>query len=276
MSMAEPIWLGALRRGLQGRTVGGMLRWLPRTPSTNDAAREWLDRGGPDGLVVIADGQSAARGRRGRRWISPEGCGLYLSVGLRPDLAGASAARLMLLGAVATAETLRALNLRAEIRWPNDIDVNGRKIAGVLAESRIDGERVSSAVLGIGVNLRHGVADFPPELHGHATSVLLERGPAPTQTMVTAKLLERLETWYARLDAAESCGDSLVDRWRELAPGHHGARVTVDGEGERFDGVTRGLGPDGALLVQPDDGKLVAVRLGELVRVRPTVGGEGC
>lgn len=274
MPAAEPVWLPALRRAVGGRRVGAEVRWLASTPSTNDAARDWLDRGGPDGLVVIAGRQTAGRGRRGRGWASPAARGLYLSAGLRPDLAGGAAARLMLLGGVAAAEAIRGLGLTAEIRWPNDIDVAGRKIAGVLSESRLERGRVTSSVLGIGINLRHRAADFPTEAEGIATSFLLELGAAPAEAALAGALLERLDAWYARLGATAAGPDALLERWKELAPGHRGAGVQVEGEGQRIVGVTCGLAPDGALLVQPEDGPLRAVRVGEVVRARQVASGD--
>lgn len=259
---AEPGWVAALRDARRGRLAGGALRYLESVGSTNDEARRWLDRGGPDGLVVIAGRQIAGRGRRGRRWSSPPGKGLYLSVGLRPAVAGAAAGRLTFLGAVAAAEALRGMGLPAEIRWPNDVDVRGRKIAGVLAESRIEGETASSAIVGIGVNLRHGPADLPAD--ARATSVAAE-GMTPDEARLADSILERLEAWLAALSEPDP---RLLDRWRQLAPGHLGRRVRVQDEGASFTGVTRGIDDDGALLVQRDDGPLAVVRAGELRRIR--------
>ena len=266
MSAPEPSWVGDLRARLAGAPVGGTLRHVASAPSTNDLARAWLDEGGPDGLAILADAQTRGRGRRGRTWSSPPGLGLYLSVGLRPELAGPRAAWLTLLGAVAAAEAMRAHGVAAEIRWPNDLDAGGRKIGGVLCESRLEDGVVTSAVLGIGLNLSQTADDFPPDVAGLATSVRMERGRALPAGEMAAVILGRLGVWYRAL------GPALVDRWRELSPGQEGTTVHVEGEGESFRGVTRGIEADGGLRVEHADGRVTVVRVGELRRVRSAAG----
>ena len=189
---------------------------------------------------------------------------MYLSIGLRPAVLRGAAGGLTFLGAVAVAEALREMGLPAEVRWPNDVDVRGRKIAGILAESRVDGDRVAWAVLGIGINLRHEADDFPSDAAGHATSLRMESVAAPDEAELGGSLLESMEGWYRSLGASAA---PLLDRWRELAPGHRGRVVIVEvGEGA-FQGTTRGVDADGALLVECDDGRIAVVRAADLRRV---------
>jgi len=266
----DPAWVDALRGRFRGELVASSLRFWRSVDSTNDRAREWLDAGGPDGLVVLAGEQTAGRGRRGRSWSSPPGMGLYLSVGCRPELPSGSAGWLTFLGAVAAAEALRGSGVEAEIRWPNDLDARGRKIAGVLAESRFDGTRLASAVVGIGINVGQRPDDFPPDMSARATSVRLERGKVPPAEALAGDLLERLGHWYGELQVAgaDGGGSRLLERWRELAPGHTGQAVVVESEGEILRGTTRGIEPDGALVLECEDGRRRPIRVGELRRLR--------
>lgn len=262
----DPGWVERVRGACRGAAVGDPLRYLESVPSTNDVAREWLAAGGPSGLAVLAGEQTAGRGRRGRHWSSPAGMGIYVSVGLRPP--PAAAAQLTFLGAVAAAEALRAAGIEATIRWPNDVEVRGRKVAGVLAELRQEGERPGAAVVGIGLNVGQGAGDFPPEIAGQATSVRLEREGADDPEGLAIGLLTRLAAWWAPIaERAEEAGGALLRRWRDLSPSHAGAEVWIDAGGEPFSGITRGIEADGALRVERADGRVTVVRVGELHRL---------
>ncbi|MGD8374865.1 MAG: biotin--[acetyl-CoA-carboxylase] ligase [Acidobacteriota bacterium] len=256
---AEPGWVVELRHRRRGHRVGGRIRYLDETLSTNDLAREWLDRDGEDGVVVLAGHQTRGRGRRGRRWESPSG-GLYASIGLRPRRLEAPAPCLTFLGAVAAAEVLRDLGLQAVVRWPNDVDINGEKVAGVLVESRCEAGYVGSAVVGIGVNLG-GAEGLPPG----ATGILQHRAEPPEPAAFVDRLLSRVESWY--LEFPRGC-EGVVGRVRELCPGAVGATVLVDDGKRRYPATTRGVADDGALRLELPDGDRVDLRVGELVRLR--------
>ena len=263
---AEPTWVEALRTACRGGRVGDPLRYASALPSTNDAARDWLAAGGPSGLAVIAGEQTAGRGRRGRAWASPREAGLYLSVGLA--LPHALAPYLTFLGAVAAAEALRAGGIAAEICWPNDVEVRGRKIAGVLAETRVDGGPRIHGVVGVGLNVSQREADFPAALAGRATSVHLEGGEAGGIGPWAAGLLTRLDGLLGELESAG--GAVLLDRWRGLSPSQRGAAVTIEADGESFTGITRGIDDEGALRIERPDGRVTLARVGELRRARRT------
>ena len=147
---------------------------LAETSSTNDVAREQARRGGKAGFVVAASRQTKGRGRLGRNWESPSDRGLYVSILLRPDLAVADAGRLTILSSVAAVDAVEAISgLRPQIKWPNDLVVNGRKLAGLLIETEPEGARVAFAVVGLGINVRQSAEDFSPEVRGLATSLFL-------------------------------------------------------------------------------------------------------
>lgn len=268
MTAQPPAWVSELALRCGGSGVGGALRFQASASSSNDLAREWLDQGGPDGLVVVVGEQTAGRGRRGRRWESPAGKGLYFSVGLRPKLDAKQLQLLTFLGAVASAEGLRQHGVEADIRWPNDIEVRGRKLSGILVETRVEGTQMTSAILGVGINLRQVAEDFPGELARVATSVRMVQAGEPDAGAILGAILARLEHWYIGL-CTSGAGERLLARWKELAPGHRGQRVQVETGSDSFPAVTDGVEADGALRLRRQDGGRVVLRVGELRRLRP-------
>jgi BirA family biotin operon repressor/biotin-[acetyl-CoA-carboxylase] ligase len=242
--------------------------------STNDLARELAAQGAPSGTVVLAESQSAGRGRHGRSWHSPAGVGLYVSVLLRPRAAAPELTRWTLGAAVAACESCRGLVPAAvEIRWPNDLLGDGRKLGGVLAECRTGGGPSAALVLGTGLNVAHRAEDFPPELRASATSLaLLARGAAPTRERVAASYLAALGQVARELE--DGRWEGVRARFEALAPGARGRRVRVAARAasSSYEGYTAGLDALGALQVRRPDGALATVRDGEAVR--PAGAGE--
>ncbi len=213
--------------------------------STQTIAWRLAAEGAPDRTVVVADHQSAGRGRRGRAWTDESGTSLLASILVRPRVPPRLWPALSLTTAVAVAEALhRCSGLDTRLKWPNDVRVRGRKIAGILVESRVGDE--PGLVIGIGVNLAQTA--FPPELADRATSVALETGAAPARDVVLAAVLDEFDAWRGRLEGEGF--DPVRARWLALADtiGH---TITIDGA----IGVAIDLAPDGALLV--DDGETV-------------------
>ncbi len=247
---------------LRTRSVGRALRLLGQCRSTNDEALAWARAGAPHGAVLIADGQSAGRGRLGRTWHSPPGENLYFSTVLRPPLSPRAAPPLALVAAVAVAETARAFGAAPDLKWPNDLLLDGRKAAGILCELLArppPAERVDAVVVGIGVNL-NGHA-FPEELATRATSLALVTGAAIDREAFVATLCERLEAWHDRLVADGPA--PVVAAWKGFAR-LLGRAVSVDNGRERITGVAEDLDAEGALLVRRADGVLLRVFAGEL------------
>ncbi len=245
--------------------LGGAILRFDSLPSTNDLARELAAQGAPEGVSILAREQTRGRGRQGRGWVSPMGQGLYLSVILRPPLAPAPATILTLAAAVAVAETLSVdYALAVDIKWPNDIQARGKKICGILIETAIEKSQLDYAVLGIGVNL--GQREFPGELQGVATSLAIESGQPVTPDEFAAPLLRRLEAWY-RIALGQP--SEIIARWQALSSYANGCAVRVENGDSVVEGMTRGLSPVGALIVEMASGERREIVAGE-IRLRKT------
>ncbi|HSN90227.1 MAG TPA: biotin--[acetyl-CoA-carboxylase] ligase [Anaeromyxobacteraceae bacterium] len=246
---AIPDRLGPLElRPLLGtHDLGQVLHCYEEVSSTSDLARDLAEEGAGHGEVVIAESQTAGRGRRGRTWISPPRRNLYLSVVLRPELPPGRASELTLVASVALCDALRQAGVDAGIKWPNDVLASGRKIGGMLTELAAEPDRVSWVVIGIGVNVNARAEDFPDDVRGEATSVLLERGQPAPRALFAAALLTTLERWLDR-HAEEGFGP-VRDAWRERNV-TLGREVTVRMDGREIAGRAEDLDEGGALLVR--------------------------
>jgi len=206
-----------------------------------------------EGLVVIADQQTAGRGRRGHTWFSPPGSGLYVSVVLAPARSPDPARATMLLtlaAGVALADGIEAATgLRVDLKWPNDLQVSRRKIGGILAESSGATDPLSTIVVGYGINVR--ATAFPPELRDRATSLESELGRDVDRHHLLAETLAALARRSDDLLAGRF--DAILDAWRRLAPGASGARVTWTTTAGTASGITAGIDAMGALLVRVGD-----------------------
>jgi BirA family biotin operon repressor/biotin-[acetyl-CoA-carboxylase] ligase len=256
-----------LRPLLNTHDVGQVLHWYEEIGSTNDRARELAEEGAEHGEVVIAEAQTAGRGRRGRLWVSPARKNLCFSVILRPDLPPARAPELTLVASVALCDALRQAGVQAGIKWPNDLLASERKIAGVLTELAAEADRVHWVVIGAGVNVNAREEDFPEELRGEATSVLLERGEPAPRALFAAACLTALEGWIDR--HAEEGFAVVREAWRERSM-TLGREVTVRTDGREIVGTAEDIDDAGALLVRGPAG-LERILAGDvaLLRRRP-------
>jgi len=242
----------ALRKALGDRLVGNRMLYFLSLPSTNDHARELAEDGWPEGTVVLAEEQVAGKGRAGRAWHSPAGVGLYFSVILKPELPAARVPLVSLMTAVAVARALREKGFAADIKWPNDILVGGRKVAGILADTRMRPHAPPEVVVGTGLNVNHGDDDFPPELAGRAGSLRLATGREHDRTEILTAVLLRLDEEYASIQAGRE--GETIDAFLELCPMARGATVTVSGGGRTWTGTTQGIGPGGSLRISTPEG----------------------
>jgi len=241
--------------------LGRKIHYFEEVESTNDEAHRLAEAGALHGEVVVADFQTRGRGRRGRSWVAPRGKALTFSVVLRPAIAPARAPEITIAAAVAAAEAAREMGAgSARIKWPNDVECKGRKIAGLLTELRAEPDRVRHAVLGVGVNVSLQMHDFPEELRPVATSLLLESGERQARPLVCARLLEHVEEWLS-LHETEGFGP-VADRWRELSS-TLGRKVRITGA-DPIEGDAVDLAEDGALLVRTARGALVRVLAGDV------------
>jgi len=224
-----------------GGSATGVIVRLDTVDSTQSVAFALAERGAADRTVVVADQQLAGRGRRGRTWRAPAGTSLLASIIVRPRLPQSLLSTLSLSTAVAVAEALRRVaKVDARLKWPNDVLVAGKKVAGILLESRMSGGSSVVTIIGVGINL--GQREFPPDLAEGATSIALETGQAPSRESVLAALLEEFDAWRARLEG-EGFGP-VREAWRRLSD-TLGRRVTVD----TVTGLAADLDTDGALLI---------------------------
>lgn len=250
---------------LSTRDLGRTLHHFEALPSTNVQAFELAQEGALHGEVVITESQTAGKGRRGRAWVSPAGKNLAMSVILRPEIPPTRAPELTLVAAVALAETLKEAGANAQIKWPNDVQLDGLKVAGILTELSADTERVHFIVLGIGVNLNTEVSDFPPEVRELATSVAIARQQQVPRALFTAALLTKIEQW---LDTWQEEGFAPVRKaWKSLSS-ILGKDVLVRSDAKELRGVAEDIDESGALLLRVD-GRLERVLAGDVEQVRP-------
>lgn len=233
------------------------LRWHASVPSTMDVAAALASGGAPHGVVVGADEQRAGRGRWGHTWESPAGVGLYVSFVARPPLRDHSSLPLVTLAAgVAVRDGVKAATgLAPSLKWPNDVLVGARKLAGILAEGLDIGTPAQAVVIGVGVNLQP--SSYPPEVASRATSLEGELGREVDRGAVLAEILTAL---WDRLATLERSPGDILQAWREASPSAHGTRVEWAGRA----GITAGIDDAGALLVRTSAGtdRVIA---GELV-----------
>lgn len=234
-------------------------------PSTNlEAARRAIE-GAAEGLCVVALEQTAGRGRLQRQWISPKDAGLYFSVVLRPHIRQSSWPLITLVAALAVHDALlEAYSLKTDIKWPNDILSNNRKLCGILAET-VDTTIGRALVLGIGINLTNSA--FPPELRESATSVQLETGRVPDLENVLQHLLVALQRWYEVVQSS-SVSEDVISEWSQRSSYATGKPVRVVNGKEILEGITRGVESDGALRVETDEGEIRIVRAGDVTELR--------
>ena len=253
----------ALLVGLETSFIGRELIYLDTADSTNARAFELAERGAAEGTVVIAEQQTAGKGRMGRRWASPAGVNLYCSVILRPPILPRYAPHLTFVSAVAVARAMNETGrVKAELKWPNDILIGGRKVAGLLNEMSAETEGIHFVILGIGANLNMTADQFPDDLRYPATSLLLAGGSPVSRLAMTRSLfyhLEELYTLYLREGFAP-----VRQAWEELCP-LHGKQLVVNQGETTTTGIMAGLDPDGALLLQTEGG-IVKILTGD---VRP-------
>ena len=236
------------------------------TPSTNDRLKQRARAGAAEWTVVLADAQTAGRGRQGRRWSSPPG-NLYLSVLLRPAPPAARWSVLPLAAGLAVAEALAGEGLDASLKWPNDVMVGGRKVGGILAEATSGADGLESVVLGIGVNVAARPPDLPPDVAATVTCVAEELARAVDRIDVASAVLARLTVWYHAL--AREGPRVVQSAWRARAVPWWGRAVEAQSGGRRVRGIARDLDEGGALILELEDGSRAVLHSGEVREVRP-------
>jgi BirA family biotin operon repressor/biotin-[acetyl-CoA-carboxylase] ligase len=245
LEIAEPLARAGDRLG----PFADLVVWYEAVSSTNDVAAALAERGAGEGLVVAADEQLSGRGRLGRAWVSPAGAGLYVSVVVRPYREAVPL--LTLTAGLALADGIEsATGLPTHVKWPNDVCIDHRKLAGILAEAGSSQAGVQHVVLGFGVNIRP--AAYPLEVASRATCIDAELGRAVDRGLVLAECLAALATRYAQLQAGHAA--SITRSWRRRAALTFGRLVEWEAAGFVESGVTQDVDETGALLVRTERG----------------------
>lgn len=242
--------------------IGRDIQVFHETTSTSDVVEKLARDGVREGVVVFAESQTKGRGRLGRKWISPSKKGLWFSVLLRPDMPPQKATQITIAGATALARAIREqTRLTAQIKWPNDILISGKKVAGSLTELSAELDHVKYVTLGIGLNVNLTLSDFPPDLRKVATSLRIETGRATHRAELATSILRELDRDYARVCSGKF--EAVADEWEQLCStlGHNiGIRV-----GDRLlQGRAEALDSDGALLLRTEHGLLERIIGGDV------------
>lgn len=251
---------------LSTRELGRTVHHHASVGSTNEVAFRLAQDGAEHGEVVVAEQQTSGKGRRGRVWVSPPGLNLYFSAILRPELPPQRAPELTLVAAVALAEALRDWGTQAAIKWPNDVHLDGRKVAGILTELSAEPERVHFVIVGVGVNLNSQAGHFPEELRDTATSLALATGQRVHRARFAAALWGQLEGWLDRY--LDEGFDAVRTRWKALSS-TLGQDVLVRTDRQELRGLAEDIDPSGALLVRTEGGSLERVLAGDVEQLRP-------
>jgi BirA family biotin operon repressor/biotin-[acetyl-CoA-carboxylase] ligase len=246
--------------------IGRDIRVFQETTSTSDVVEKLARDGVKEGAVVFAESQAQGRGRLGRKWISPPGKGLWFSVLLRPDLRPQAVTQLTIASATALVRAMRAsAGLTAEIKWPNDILIRGKKVAGILTEMSGELDHVKHAILGIGVDVNLTTREFPPELRKLATSIKVETGRAVDRAELATAILRELDGDYARIGSGQF--ETVADEWERYCS-TIGRNVVIQIGDRRIQGRAESLDGDGALLLRTQHGHLERITGGDVTLER--------
>jgi BirA family biotin operon repressor/biotin-[acetyl-CoA-carboxylase] ligase len=250
-----------LRRRLHPGALGKRVHHFFKIDSTNSVAMTLGERGEPHGTVVIAEEQTAGRGRAGHSWHSEKTNGIYMTVLLRPAISPQQAPLITLVAGLAVREAIiEQTGLTPDLRWPNDLLFGRKKFCGILTEMNAEQDRVHFLVVGIGINVNHEA--IPRDLANIATSLQIETGRSQSRVEVVARLLRHLESYYNRF--LEEGPEAIVKRFSQVSSYARGKRVRIETGAETYTGTTAGLEPGGLLRVKRDDGRTLPVIAGTL------------
>jgi BirA family biotin operon repressor/biotin-[acetyl-CoA-carboxylase] ligase len=252
----ESLSPAAITDGLATRFIGQEVSYYPSLPSTNDLAKGQARQGAKEGTVIVAGEQTAGRGRIKRGWLSPRGS-IALSIIFYPPLAYLPS--LIMVASLAVAQSIELVtSLKSQIKWPNDVLVNGRKVCGILIESDVRGGKVDYAVIGIGVNVNLKLSEYP-EIATFATSLSQEMGRDVPRLKIVRSLLAQAEKLYLAL----ADGDSVFRQWRDRLV-TLGKEVQVSSGEATYKGTAESVAADGSLLLRRPDGSLLKIVAGDV------------
>ncbi|HXF49467.1 MAG TPA: biotin--[acetyl-CoA-carboxylase] ligase [Verrucomicrobiae bacterium] len=247
----------AIRHYLSTKILGQKIHSYQSIGSTNNTAWQLAEQGAPEGTLVVADRQTAGRGRLGRSWHSPPRVGLWFSLVLRPEVAPSEAAGISLLTALALSQAIQShCRIEAKIKWPNDCQIAGKKVAGILTELSSELDRVNFVIVGVGLNVNQAKSDFPSGLKAKATSLAIETKEKWLRAEILALFLKEFEHFYLQFKKA-GIGPFIKEIERRMAL--LGQKVKLAAGKEIITGKVAGLAEDGALLLETKSGSYRAI-----------------
>ncbi len=239
--------------------AGKTVHFARETDSTNLWIKRLAKEGASEGTLALAEFQSAGRGRLGRSWEVPEGTSVMMSILLRPKFEPQYAPTLTLVMGMAVAKAVKNLGFDVSIKWPNDVVVSHKKICGILTEMGVRDGKIDYAVIGVGINVN--IKEFPEEMADKATSLYLESGKEFDRSQIPGLVMEAFEKYYEKF--AATCDLSGLKEEYESILANYNQPVRVLAK-EPYEGVARGITDGGELLVEKNDGTIVAVSAGEV------------
>jgi BirA family transcriptional regulator, biotin operon repressor / biotin---[acetyl-CoA-carboxylase] ligase len=246
---------------LHTEIIGREIKVFNNLDSTNIKAKELAKEGFPSGTVIIAEEQTAGKGRRGRNWFSPKGSGLWFSLLVRPDISPDRATFLTIIASLAVVEAFEEIapELNPIIKWPNDIMIKGRKVCGILSELGTEDNNINYAVIGIGINVNQ--TSFPEELSTKATSLQLVLGRPVDRFGLLQEVLNSFEIYYIRL--LEKRFDELLQEWKARL-NLTGEKVLIENGSDIYHGRVVDLSSLGELIIEDEDGKIRSFWAGDV------------
>ncbi|HLG28254.1 MAG TPA: biotin--[acetyl-CoA-carboxylase] ligase [Paenisporosarcina sp.] len=253
-SSPDSLQAAKIDQHLTTKRFGRNIHYLQTCPTTQPIAHQLAQAGEPDGSIVICEEQTAGKGRLARAWTSTQGKGIWMSVIIRPEIPPTKAPQLTLVAAVAVTRAIEDIaQVRAEIKWPNDLLINGKKCTGILTELQADIDRVHAIILGIGVNVNQQPSDFPEEIQSIATSIQMVIGKPVDRAELVARILHHLEI-YTDLYVQHGF-EPLKILWESYSC-TLGKRIKAIMIHQQIEGVALGITNEGILQVKTDDGEI--------------------
>jgi BirA family biotin operon repressor/biotin-[acetyl-CoA-carboxylase] ligase len=245
-----------LARVLHTSFIGRQVIFRETTDSTQNIAVSLASKPGSHGTVVIAEQQKSGRGRQKRKWLSPKG-GVWLSVILKPAIPTAKITLLPFVAALAVCDAIKATGLDARLKWPNDVMISGKKVAGILLDISAEADQVNYAVIGIGINANVDSAAVSARLDGiKITSISDELGRSTSRLDLTRSLLENLERYYVEME--QHGAGAILQKWKKSSD-MLGRKVAVTQNGKTIQGIAADVNDDGSLLLRTDQGDIRVV-----------------
>lgn len=261
MRKTEPVRQQRIKEKLQTKLIGKTIHCFSEVASTNDVAKNMAAIGAEEGTVIIAETQTQGRGRLGRKWASPRG-GMWLSTILRPKLSAKDIPKLTLMTSLAVARTISQLfNLETEVKWPNDVLINAKKVCGILTEANTRGGTTNFVVVGIGINANIELDSLPKQVRENATSLKHELKRNINREQFIRILLEKIEYYYIML--TEGTFTPVLKEWKNLC-GFLKSYVEVTIGEEKIEGWALDVDESGALILRLRDGTLRKVLSGDV------------